>query len=193
MWYCCLRTPWRRTIKNSIRIPPPRRRPTCTARASRPPPPVCARHTALTLGSRGTPLERTAGMADEGMLRCSWGEDGACNLRGVALCDWWEAKSNVARAAFLRANNRPVRRGDGAGGHRLLLRPGRGGRAGGGRRATARCGGAGRCGRGRRRRVSHFRVIGKLIFTYIHSRGVTDRAGTCAHMACETQHNIRND
>jgi hypothetical protein len=47
-------------------------------------------------------------MADEGMLRCSWGEDGACNLRGVALCDWWEAKSNVARAAFLRANNRPV-------------------------------------------------------------------------------------
>jgi hypothetical protein len=52
-------------------------------------------------------------MADEGMLRCSWGEDGACSLRGVALCDWWEAKSNVARAAFLRANNRPVVTGPG--------------------------------------------------------------------------------
>ena len=157
---------------------------------------VCSTQRSHTraLGRRGAPLERTAGMADEGMLRCSWGEDGACNLRGVALCDWWEAKSNVARARGLRllAGEQPPR-GDGAGGHRLLLRPGRGGRAGGGRLATARCGGAGGCGRGRRRRVSHFRVIGKLIFTYIHSRGVTDRAGTCAHMACETQHNIRND
>ena len=33
----------------------------------------------------------------------------------MALCDWWEAKSNVARAAyaFLRANNRPVVTGPG--------------------------------------------------------------------------------
>ena len=58
-------------------------------------------------------LERTAGMADEGTLRCSWGEDGACNLRGVALCDWWEGKSNRERRAFLRANNRPVVTGPG--------------------------------------------------------------------------------
>ena len=47
------------------------------------------------------------------MLRCSWGIDGACNLRGVALCDWWEARSSRERVRFLRAHGRPVQRVNG--------------------------------------------------------------------------------
>ena len=78
------------------------------------------------LGCRGLPatgtgerstqalLERqTFAPHEKATLRCAWGSDGACNLRGVALCDWWEGRSSEQRVRFLRAHNRPVRRVNG--------------------------------------------------------------------------------
>tara|TARA_B100000795_G_scaffold19785_1_gene13239 strand:+ start:159 stop:1199 length:1041 start_codon:yes stop_codon:yes gene_type:complete len=66
---------------------------------------------ATGLGERSTQalLERqTFAPAEKATLRCAWGSDGKCNLRGVALCDWWEARSAVQRVRFLRAHGRPV-------------------------------------------------------------------------------------
>lgn len=77
---------------------------------------VCRGLLATGLRERPTQalLERqTFAPHEEATLRCAWGSDGACNLRGVALCDWWEGKSSVQRVRFLRANGRPVVRGPG--------------------------------------------------------------------------------
>jgi hypothetical protein len=40
-----------------------------------------------------------------------WGADGVFHPHGVALCDWWNSRSNQARRNFLRAHGRPVQMG----------------------------------------------------------------------------------